>query len=76
MKVRYLYLDLIKETQVQEGRTLLDLALLVGVPAPYDCMEGSCGSCEALVNGKLVRTCQTLPSSEDDTVCDYNKGQS
>jgi ring-1,2-phenylacetyl-CoA epoxidase subunit PaaE len=75
VKITFILDQQIKEIHnPEEGRTLLDLALIAGLAAPYDCMEGSCGTCEANVNGKLVRTCQTLPSSEENQTVNYNKG--
>lgn len=75
VKIQFILENQTKEIQAEEGRTLLDLALIAGLPAPYSCMEGTCGTCTALVNGVLLRTCQTLPSSEENMVVDYNKGQ-
>lgn len=74
MKIRFIVADQTKEIEYEEGRSLLDMALIAGLQPPYSCMEGHCGTCEALVNGKRVRTCQTVPSSVVNIVVDYNKG--
>ncbi|MFM6930316.1 MAG: 2Fe-2S iron-sulfur cluster binding domain-containing protein, partial [Bdellovibrio sp.] len=43
------------EIDVDEGRTLLDAALMARLSPPYSCMEGTCGSCEAYIeSGKTT----------------------
>ncbi|MBO9666388.1 MAG: 2Fe-2S iron-sulfur cluster binding domain-containing protein [Bdellovibrio sp.] len=83
MKVCYILNGQKTEVQAEEGHTLLDTALIAKIPAPYSCMEGSCGSCEAVIeegrtsedqeNTQIVRTCQALPKSEF-VVVNYDKG--
>lgn len=69
------------ETQVdakEEGRTILDFAIIAGANPPYSCMEGSCANCEAQVlEGEVrvlegfeveghpsqVKTCQSFPKT-------------
>ena len=70
------------EVDVEEGRTLLDAALMARLSPPYSCMEGSCGTCEASIevgatsedkaDSSVVRTCQALPQS-DYVVVNYDK---
>ena len=75
MRIKIILGNETKEIESEEGRTLLDMALIAGMAPPYSCMEGHCESCRALVNGKLRLTCQTVPSSMgnlEDLVVDYN----
>lgn len=83
MKIKYILNGIEHDVQAEEGRTLLDTAMMAQLNPPYSCMEGSCGSCEALIEqgitsensepGRSVRTCQALPWSEY-TVVNYDKG--
>lgn len=73
MRIKYTRLGREYEIVAEEGRTLLDTALIARIDPPYSCMEGSCGTCEALIEegttsenaspGSVVRTCQAVPSS-------------
>ena len=74
MKITFIVGNETKEIEAEEGRSLLDMALIAGMAPPYSCMEGHCESCRAMVNGKHRLTCQTLPSSMEDLIVDYNKG--
>lgn len=72
MKVKFVVHDEVIEVDAEEGRTLLDISLIAGIPAPYSCMEGRCGTCEVLIlqgetseKGPVVRACQALPKSEN-----------
>ena len=71
MNIRFIIDGKIVDVVGEEGRSLLDIALIAGINPPYLCLEGHCGTCTARVNGQLVRTCQALPSS--DTTVDYDK---
>lgn len=71
MKVMFIVNNQVTEVEAEEGRTLLDLSLIAGLPAPYSCMEGRCGTCEVQIlegqtseEGPVVRACQALPKSE------------
>eukprot|EP00600_Ochromonadales_sp_CCMP1393_P009167 CAMPEP_0174973660 /NCGR_PEP_ID=MMETSP0004_2-20121128/11370_1 /TAXON_ID=420556 /ORGANISM="Ochromonas sp., Strain CCMP1393" /LENGTH=168 /DNA_ID=CAMNT_0016224143 /DNA_START=94 /DNA_END=600 /DNA_ORIENTATION=+ len=45
------------------GDSFEDVALAAGVELNYNCRKGECGTCEAKVNGKWVKTCQmTVPA--------------
>jgi len=50
--------------QAKVGDTFESVAKAAGMPGPaYDCRKGECGTCEAKVDGKWVKTCQmTIPS--------------
>lgn len=82
MRVQFIIQGKSTEVEVEEGRTLLDAALIARLSPPYSCMEGSCGSCEAFIeqgettedkeNSHVVRTCQALPKS-DYTIVNYDK---
>ena len=71
MKITFLWNGKTTVVDGEEGRTLLDLALMAGIQPPYSCLEGRCGTCEAVVAGEIVRTCQVLPAL--DMVVDYDK---
>jgi len=80
MKVKFIYGGEEREIDADEGRTLLDMALIAQIPAPYSCMEGHCHTCEARIESgrtsegtEIVRTCQALPWSEY-VVVNYDKG--
>jgi ferredoxin len=83
MKIKYILDGREVEVDADEGHTLLDTALIAKLAAPYSCMEGSCGTCEAVIeegrtsedqeNTQIVRTCQALPRSEY-VVVNYDKG--
>ncbi|KYG70391.1 hypothetical protein AZI85_00070 [Bdellovibrio bacteriovorus] len=85
MKVKFIIEGKGTEVIAEEGRTLLDLALIAQINPPYSCMEGTCGTCEALVEeGKtsadaegtqIIRTCQAVPWSEY-VVVNYDKKSS
>ncbi|WP_291515566.1 2Fe-2S iron-sulfur cluster binding domain-containing protein [Bdellovibrio sp. ArHS] len=85
MKVKFIIGDQTTEVVAEEGRTLLDLALIAQLTPPYSCMEGRCGTCEALIEegktsqdvegARIVRTCQAVPWS-DYVVVNYNKKSS
>ncbi len=84
MKIKYIIANQEIEVSSEEGRTLLDMALIADLQPPYSCMEGSCGTCVAWIEQgqtsenkdaqpKVVRTCQALPLSEV-VVVNYDKG--
>lgn len=75
MKVQFIWHGQETTVEAEEGRTVLDLALIAGIAPPYDCTEGHCGTCEAITEtGERVRTCQAVPKS-DFQVIDYDKAQ-
>ncbi|WP_374075483.1 2Fe-2S iron-sulfur cluster binding domain-containing protein [Bdellovibrio bacteriovorus] len=85
MKIKYVIGGKEVEIAGESGRTLLDMALIAKLNPPYSCLEGTCGTCEAMIEqGKtsedkeethIVRTCQALPWSEY-VVVNYDKGPS
>lgn len=72
MKIKFILNGRESEIEAESGRTILDIALIARLDPPFSCMEGHCGTCEALIEGQVVRTCQTVPSS-DFTIVDYDK---
>lgn len=82
MKLKFILEGQEKEVLAEDGRTILDLALIAGLQTPYSCMEGRCRSCEAMISqgltsenqkaGEKVRTCQALPKS-DFVVINYDE---
>lgn len=75
MKVKFIWQGKETTVEAEEGRTYLDLALIAQISPPYSCMEGRCGTCEAITqSGETIRTCQSLPKS-DFEVIDYDKAQ-
>lgn len=84
MKIKYVIAGQEIEVVAEEGRTILDTAMIANLQPPYHCLEGSCGTCEAVIEeGKtsedqegtrVVRTCQALPWSEY-VVVNYDKGR-
>ncbi|AHZ83720.1 2Fe-2S iron-sulfur cluster binding domain-containing protein [Bdellovibrio bacteriovorus] len=82
MKIKYILKGQEYEVEAESGRTLLDVALIARLNPPYSCMEGNCGTCEALIEegltsenkevSRVVRTCQAVPSSEF-VIVNYDK---
>ncbi|UXR64302.1 2Fe-2S iron-sulfur cluster binding domain-containing protein [Bdellovibrio bacteriovorus] len=74
MKITYIIRENKIEVEGEAGRSLLDIALINHLNPPYSCMEGHCGTCEAVIEegsttedqegSRVVRTCQAQPSSE------------
>lgn len=58
--------DRIKEIRVQYPETILSAALKEGIPMPYSCRAGSCGTCVAqCISGKVWMSYnEVLPDSE------------
>lgn len=50
-----------KKVEAPQNQTLLQACHKNGMKLPFQCMAGICGSCEALVNGQLTKTCYTFP---------------
>lgn len=83
MKIKFIIDGKEIEVPGESGRTLLDMALIAQINPPYSCLEGSCGTCEAVIeegktsedkpDTRVVRTCQALPWSEY-VVVNYDKG--
>ena len=82
MKIKFINADRETEVEAEEGRSLLDIALIARVDPPYSCLEGSCGTCRAFIEvgettedsseSRVVRTCQAIPRS-DFIVVNYDK---
>jgi ferredoxin len=73
-----------KEVEIQEGEGFLEAAMKAEMDPPYSCLEGICGTCEAVleegqaeefsekVQGpQVIKTCVSRPKS--DTVINYDK---
>lgn len=83
MQIKFIIEGQETTVEAEEGHSILNVALLSRLHPPYSCMEGHCGTCEALIESgetsedkpgsKIVRTCQALPSSEY-VVVNYDKG--
>lgn len=43
-----------------KGQQLKNIIRASGAPIKFNCEKGECGSCEALVNGKKIRTCRKI----------------
>lgn len=43
-----------------KGQKLKDIIRASGAPIKFNCEKGQCGSCEAFVNGKKMRTCRSI----------------
>ena len=48
-----------KELFVEEGQTILDAVLDLGISVPYSCMEGNCGEC-------ATKVLEGIPDHRDD----------
>lgn len=82
MKIKFINAGTETEVDMEEGRSLLDMALIARIDPPYSCLEGSCGTCRALIEkgvtsentemSRVVRTCQAIPRS-DFLVVNYDK---
>ena len=82
MQVKFILNNQETIVDAEEGRSLLDLALIARINPPYSCLEGNCRSCLAMIEvgevsedkdeTKLVRTCQAVPRSEL-VVANYDK---
>lgn len=82
MKITYIIGKKEIEVDGESGRSLLDIALMNQLNAPYSCLEGHCGTCEAVIEtgsttedhegSRVVRTCQAQPSS-DWVIVNYDK---
>ncbi|XGC80394.1 2Fe-2S iron-sulfur cluster binding domain-containing protein [Bdellovibrio bacteriovorus] len=83
MKIKFILNGEETVAEGEKGRSLLDIALINKLSAPYSCMDGHCGTCEARIlegqtsedkeGSEIVRTCQAIPSSEYVAVS-YDKG--
>jgi len=43
-----------------KGQKLKDIIRASGAPIKFNCEKGQCGSCEAFVNDKKIRTCRAV----------------
>ena len=50
------------------GQKLRDVARDSGVPIVYDCQEGTCKTCEAMVDGRRTKICVGRMPNKDVTI--------
>lgn len=50
-----------KKVDAPQNQTVLQACHKNGMKLPFNCLAGICGSCEAMVNGELTKTCYTFP---------------
>lgn len=55
-----------KTAQAISGQKLREVAR--GIPIRYDCNEGTCKTCEAMVNGKRTKICVGRMPDKDSTI--------
>lgn len=73
-----------KDVEIAEGNGFLESAIKAEMNPPYSCLEGHCGTCEALLEQgtaeefsslveapKVIRTCSSRPKSA--TKINYDK---
>jgi ferredoxin len=57
-----------KTAQCVPGQQLRDVARGSGIPIRYDCQEGTCKTCEAMVNGGRAKICVARMPNKDTTI--------
>ena len=57
-----------KQAQAISGQKLRDVARGSGVPIVYDCNEGTCKTCEAMVDGRRTKICVGRMPNKDCTI--------
>ena len=48
-------LNYVSQAQVIPGQRLRDIARGSGIPIVYDCQEGTCKTCEAMINNQRAK---------------------
>ena len=60
-KYKEIWLDVCgRKIPAVKGQKLKDIIRASGAPIKFNCEKGQCGSCEAFVNGKKMRTCRAI----------------
>ncbi len=57
-----------KQAQCVPGQRLRDVARGSGIPIKYDCQEGTCKTCEAMVGGGRAKICVSRMPNKDVTI--------
>jgi len=57
-----------KESIVVPGQKLRDVARSAGIPIKYDCNEGTCKTCEAMIGNSRAKICVTKAPNKDVTI--------
>ena len=57
-----------KTATVVSGQRLKDIARGSGIPIRYDCNEGTCKTCEAMVGGSRTKICVARMPNKDVTI--------
>ena len=57
-----------KQATVVPGQALKQIARGCGIPIRYDCQEGTCKTCEAMVNGGRTKICVGRMPNKDTTI--------
>lgn len=84
MKCKIICHSSTKDVEIKNGEGFLEAALRAEMNPPYSCLEGVCGTCEAVLEqGQAeelslfksapcrIKTCVSRPTS--DTVINYDK---
>mmetsp|Transcript_14514 Transcript_14514/g.15693 ORF Transcript_14514/g.15693 Transcript_14514/m.15693 type:complete len:114 (-) Transcript_14514:130-471(-) len=62
-------LDTQEKITMQAGESLSLAAFKTGTRLSFQCKQGSCGSCEILLDGKVVRSCiENIPAKKSITI--------
>lgn len=70
MKVKATYEKQVHQIEYQTGQSLLEACLTAKIAAPYSCMEGHCGACEAkLTLGKVMQSDQLVQAGQVIRTC-------
>ena len=57
-----------KKSVFVPGQQLKQIARGAGIPIKYDCQEGTCKTCEAKLNGGVVKICVAKAPAKDCTI--------
>lgn len=57
-----------KKSLVVPGQKLKDIARATGIKIKYDCQEGTCKTCEAMLDGRKTKICVAKAPAKDVTI--------
>ena len=57
-----------KKSVVVPGQKLRDVARSTGIKIKYDCNEGTCKTCEAMIDGRKAKICVSKAPAKDVTI--------